>query len=223
MEVKRSGGVLSPSSTGNTKRRASRSLFSFAYKNTVHSMQEILPLFADYAIKQQNRTLATPCIESLDLIVEKGLEGKIRVDEEFNLEGYAYKVKFTDKLKEKQKIKRKKKGYSEISMETPVGQDENSTTSLSDIVAFKNWQDEMSLQQDVFESDVSAAIKSLKDIREELLVEEQVDIIQLIKSALEDSQIAISALRDICVKYAFIGEYVKTVLTSGLEVKYCFD
>lgn len=66
--------------------------------------------------------------------------------------------------------------------------------------------------------DCKIALSFILDLRDELLVEEGIDIVALLRRALSDTYDSdvVSTLRNLFENYEFIGDYVKTFLESAV-------
>lgn len=169
--------------------------------------ENVLNLFTSTVTKHKEVTYASEIIFS-------GIRGRIDLTQPFYLEAYEKAIEKNGSLAKNQK--KKKEFYIEF---------DASTDDFADIARNGGIQEDhlcIDDVQDAFEELVDSdelryAVEKIKNLNQDLLVVEEVDLIEALKLALQGIPQAIKEIRRICDFYPMISESVRTILSSGKD------
>ena len=169
--------------------------------------ENVLNLFTSTVNKHKEVTYASEIIFS-------GIRGRIDLTQPFYLEAYEKAIEKNGSLAKNQK--KKKEFYIEFDAST----DDFAETARNGGIQ----EDHLSIDevQDAFEElvdndELRYAVEKIKNLNQDLLVVEEVDLIEALKLALQGIPQAIKEIRRICDFYPTISESVRTILSSGKD------
>lgn len=189
--------------------------FSFGAENGITELPvNVVQLFTGLAENPEKE------LDYVSEIVDVGLRNRLDpVD--FNLWGYGYVIARNNK---RSSGKRGRKQLALIDSNPEVLADGVGVGCITDEMLSKQ---STAIVVDAYEeviksTEIDDAIKRIKQFSVELLIDEKVDLITAIKSAVRGIPEAVSELRRICEEYTTIGELVYTILDSGEPVDTIF-
>lgn len=202
-------------STG-TKAKLRGTLGGFSFMPKRYSFEEIMPLFKDLPARLE-RGNPVQCLEE---IVKAAMDGRIDLDSPFNLSGYEYKVLHNE---ERNKVSRRKGGKNKPAVYNidfmPSDEDGAAAGCMGvDQVSYAYYEQQKSAEDEIADlRDVMSAVDYIHLVRTDFMVYENVDIISLLKSALNGSASAesVKKLAFLTSKYKKFSENIKILLTSG--------
>lgn len=157
-------------------------------------------------------------------IIEAGLKGRIALNSEFNIDAYMNAIESNKKM-------RKFNNGKKIRSLNTVGQrTEDSPTWSSEVFGEdlpKLSNSSLSQVVDAYEQllnedELKFAIESINMLQEDFILEEKVDLLGLVKSALGGIPSSIKHLKELCEEHTILGENIKIVLESGREFNELF-
>lgn len=163
-------------------------------------------------------------VENVCEIVQKALEGKIDMNSEFKLKAYNETINMGKRRNAVQKMK-KETFIDFFSSDEDKYTNEVTGGVTIDVVSFQ--ADTMSEAKSDYDcildnAELISAINNIKALNEDFIVEYQVDLISLIKKAVQGIPQAVVKLREICEEVSCVGEQVKIILSSGVSISECF-
>lgn len=187
--------------------------FSFGSSMGVDEIpQRVLSLFSSYVGAEKQLQYASE-------IVFAGIQGRINLDKEFNLEGYTKAIEHNKNL---YKHNRKKK---ESFIDSGSSSDDYNTVIQEGGIQADRLQIEE--VKDAFEEliehdELRYAVSAIKKVNAEFIVVEELDLIEAIRMALKGIPQALKDVQRICEFYPKVAENIKTVLSSGFEFEAIF-
>lgn len=155
-------------------------------------------------------------------VMKAAKEGRINMDSSFCLEAYCGKIKSN---LEKNAIQKAKKVTFLDTSANPEDDMEKGVAgagfgvSVNKIIKLESSFDKIDESEDLVH-----AINQIKRVQEDILAEEGIDILFLIKRAASGVPQAVQKLRQFCEDYELLAEQVKVILTSGRPVdSLCFN
>lgn len=183
---------------------------AFAYNTKVSD--EVWCLFSSMA------DTPSKSVPYVDEILNASFKGKIALNRTFNLEGYCYTVRENLKMKAGQKAQKELFLFESDSDEEYEGSSRNGGVSTN---RFDKLEDGFNELED--DDELLSAIQSIKNIREDFLLDEGVDLVKLLKSATEFLPQAIEELKKVCEEFELIGEQIQIIIKSGVPIQKCFS
>lgn len=164
--------------------------------------EDVLHLFYNALNEGQN-------IEYVSEIVFAGMDGRIALDKYFNLQAYIYAIEQNGGLANS------RKGKKFISLDTTrwSADDDNEGVLSEERLVIEEVESEIDKLLD--DDELVYAIRAIKGLNNDLLITEGVNLISLMKTALNGIPKAIAELRRICDFYPSISESVQVVLGCG--------
>ncbi len=152
-------------------------------------------------------------------IISTYLNGSLREREKFNLKGYAYGIKKKEQLNY-DKRKNKLLFLDDNSFDDNGGKGTAGYTMSTDLVV----QNQTTVEEyaDVFDEllnsyELRYAVETIEELKEDIFIEENIDIIECVRQAMRGLPSAVQALKGICAEYELLGEQIKLVLASGVS------
>ena len=185
---------------------------SFGVSNGV----DVLPEEVSLLFKEMATDGKSP-VECADEIIRAGLEGRINLNVPFNLRGYEYTIKCTERMKKEQnKFKTLYIDFENDKENTQRG----SGLYNADYVS----QNCINKMHDAYEeiadsAELQSAIATIKSLNSDFIIEYDVDLVSLIKRAVGGFPEAREKLANVCKEFELVGEQVKLILSSGFEVE----
>lgn len=187
--------------------------FSFGSSMGVDEIpQKVLSLFSTHvgAGKQ---------IQYASEIIFAGIQGRINLDREFNLEGYIKAIEHNTNLYKNNR--KKKESFIDNS---------SSSDDYMDVVkegGIKADHIQLDEVRDAFEElvehdELRYAVSAIKKVNAEFIVVEELDLIEAIRMALKGIPQALADVQRICEFYPRVAENIKTILSSGFEFEAIF-
>jgi hypothetical protein len=178
--------------------------------------QEVLGLFTSLVDCPEKQ------IQYASEIISAGLQQNIRLDGSFNIDAYEAAIRKNETLG---KESRRKK---ELFLDNSDNSDDwNETASSGGIKAdvasahaalqMKDMYEEL-----ILEDELQYAIASIKEMRNELLVDAKLDIIKTIQQALKCIPESVEAIKKVCEDYDVVAEQIQVILGSGVEFDVMF-
>ena len=183
---------------------------AFAYDKKV--ADEVWCLFSSMA------DMPSKSVPYVDEILNASFKGKIALNRTFNLEGYCYTVRENLKMKAGQKAQKELFLFESDSDEEYEGSSRNGGVSTN---RFDKLEDGFNELED--DDELLSAIQSIKNIREDFLLDEGVDLVKLLKSATEFLPQAVEELKKVCEEFELIGEQIQIIIKSGVSIQKCFS
>ena len=187
--------------------------FAYGIESGISKLPEdIMLLFTDMLTDKKP-------VDCVDEIITAALAGKINLNKSFNLRGYEYKVHENQKLVQAKKDKNNKyiddtdsanDDYSDVRRTGGITASEASANAINKM---KDAYDEV-----CDDAELKYAIETIKEINEDMIVEDGVDLIRLVKNALTGIPQAVKSLKDVCEEHSLVKEYVYIILNSGKDV-----
>lgn len=191
---------------------------AFAYQSEALE-DEVLRLFTDMMDKPSMN------VQYTQEIIDAARQGRINLNENFNLEGYCYRISQNLKMKDS-KHRAKETFYFEDDGLDDTQWGSNALqggVSMTEISAnrFNALAQGFEMLED--SEEFLCAVNTIKALREDFLVSEGVDLVMLIKHAMEFFPQAISKLKSICEEFELVGEQVEIILSSGKDISDYFE
>lgn len=173
-----------------------------------------------FAQMQENPNIE---VEHVMEIVDRAMEGAIDLTKKFNLYGYDYAVKTNRKRKQR------KNAAIETFIDFSGNKDEDTPETRGgvsiDVVSYQ--ADMLSEAKNEFEqlfdnAELKCAIESIKSLNDDFIVDYSVDLIALIKKAVQGIPQAVLKLKEVCEQMSCVAEQVKIILNSGVSIDECF-
>lgn len=183
---------------------------AFAYDSEVS--EEVWGLFSSMADEPEKS------VPYVDEIINAGIKGKIDFGRYFNLDGYCYTVEENLKMKAGQRAK--KESFIFDGDLTDDGGEAYTKKGGVNSNRFEALEDGFNKLED--DDELLSAIRSIKNVREDFLLDEGVDLVKLLKSATEFLPQAITDLKKLCEDFELLGEQIQVVLKSGVPIQKCF-
>lgn len=171
--------------------------------------------------QMQNSSMEIDCIEE---IVTRAIEGGIDLDREFNLPAYVAAIHRNSDRKSYRKLT--KETFIDFHGEREAAEDSSAMGGMSiDVVSYQ--ADALSEAKSEFEmlfdnEELMYAINTVKDLNNDFVVEYSIDLIGLIKKAVQGIPQAVVKLKEVCDSVEVVAEQVKIILSSGVSVDTCF-
>ena len=169
--------------------------------------ENVLNLFTDSVNKKKEISYASEIIFS-------GIQGRIDLNHTFHLDAYEKAIEKNGALA--QNNKKKKESYIEFGTSS---EDYDSVAQNGGIQ-----EDHLNIEnvQDAFEELIDSdelryAVSNIKNLNQDLILVEDVDLIEALKLALQGIPQAIKEIKRICEFYPIISESVQTILGSGKD------
>lgn len=157
----------------------------------------------------------TKSVEYVDEIIRAGLDGRIDLSSNFNLEGYCYRITSTYKGKVEPKSLKKIK-Y----LEDDTSDFEN-TAKSGGVLTNTIIKLETSFEEIENDSELMFAVDTIKRLQMDFLVQEGISLKKLITRAIEGVPQAVKKLKVVCEEFELVGEQIKVILLSGKAMEVC--
>lgn len=168
----------------------------------------------------------TKNIEYIWEIFESAKAGRINLDRPFNLAKYDAIIRRNGKLNTYRDMKEFGLKYIDFSRESLDRQDSKANGGITvDVVSYQ--ASVISDTVDDFEKlfiddELKDAVGYVNALNESFIVDEGIDVIFLLKKALDGIPDAVAKLRTLCEDFPLIGENIKIIISSGQEVATLF-
>ena len=195
--------------------------YSFGIKKNSIS-PEVLKLFHS-GINENGEMMQ---LNNAGIILQNGMEGGINLNRSFNLRGYDITVdQNTEMAKQKEKTKMVFLFDDSNDFESNVEDERAGGLSYNDLYSKMKSVSEIedAFEKVIDEEEVRFAIEQITLLRDDILAEEQVDVIDCIRQALKQVPSAVKRLKELCNDYELFGEMVEIVLGSGKMFNECFE
>lgn len=160
-------------------------------------------------------------IEFASEIVLSGLQGRIDLNSEFNIDAYEAAIRKNIRLGVESE--RKKKVYLDFSDGDDWDEVIASGGMKSDVASIHTVEQvQDAYEQLLLDEELEYAISTIKELQPILLVEEGIDFIYAMKQALKGIPDAIEAIKNICNEYEVVAEQVHSILSSGYTFEEIF-
>lgn len=143
-------------------------------------------------------------------IVNAALNGNIVVgeDEEFSLKGYTYGCRRNEKLS-------RKSGMKELHIVDSFTEDENEKVGFGDISERVLGELDTMLDEFLDDESFEQSIESLLGLRNEYLVRQGIDIVELVKNSLKNVQASVKLLSSLSRKDSRLRAILEGLLGTG--------
>ena len=158
---------------------------------------------------------------ALDIIL-RGLQGSIDFTKDFNID--AYEATIRHNLKMNKEGRKKKESYissddceedwDAVAMNGGIKMDVLSARAAEHM---RDAYDEL-IQEDA----LRFAVETINSLREDLLIEERMDIVVVIKQALKCIPESVKMLKRVCSEYSVLAEQIQVILESGVDLDMLF-
>lgn len=171
-------------------------LHSLSYQPKLLSLDIMYHLFKDLPdCKDFDSSIET---------IEAAMNGRINLEEEFNLAGYDHVIKANQTMN-------KSKDAGEMVF---LDDCENENVYTDAVLLNCTPVDEY---EELLEKDeLQYSVKKLLSLSSQFIVEEGIDFICTIRIALDGIPHAIKCLRKLCEDYSFLGQHIQVILASGV-------
>lgn len=161
-------------------------------------------------------------VEFTEEIINAGLEGRIDFTKVFNLDAYEFTVRNNEKMNtEKRRAKEVFIDYSSTETEKESSlRNGGITMDAVAVSAVEKLSD--AFEEVVDSSELSYAIETIKSLNDDFIIENGVNLISVIKKAVEGFPQAKATLKRVCEEYSIVSEQVHIILKSGRDVNSCF-
>lgn len=152
-------------------------------------------------------------------IVRAGLLGRIDLGSPFHLEAYCKTVESNLALAEFTESKKL------LHFKNGVDSDGNEIKSWGTVSLEK--ASLVARMEDKFEvilnsEELDFAVRQISSLNEEFIINEGINVVEVLKNAVRGIPSAVEKLKYICANFLELAEYVKTILSSGVDVADCF-
>lgn len=152
-------------------------------------------------------------IDCASEIIDNALQGRIRLDQEFNIKGYEHTIKKNNKLS----LEARKKKFSYLDTSDNGDDFEEVACSggikLSRLETDNNIQD--AFEQIILDDELAYAVSTIIELDEQLQEEEDIFILKVIEQALKGIPTATEKVVEICNKYKVVAEQINIILSSN--------
>lgn len=192
--------------------------FSFGfYHGQSEVPDEVLGLFTDLV---QNPGKAGENFEGASEIVMAGMLGRINFDREFNIGAYNAAVHRNNRMNTEGEVKRK------------LALDFDSDSEEREVAYGLVWVDYATTHsaeqlRDAYEElldedELHYAISTIIDLQPMLLVEEEIDLLEVLKQSLKFIPDAVATVKRICKDYVVVADQIRIILSSGKSFEELF-
>ena len=162
-------------------------------------------------------------------IIEAGLKGRIALNSEFNIDAYMNAIESNTRLR-KHNDGKKVRSFNSVGQRnddsstyyTEVFEEDIAKLYNTDVVSSSLNKVVDAYEQLLNEDELKFAIESINMLQEDFILEEKVDLLGLVKSALGGIPSSIKHLKELCEEHTILGENIKIVLESGREFNELF-
>ena len=192
---------------------------SFSYGNFLGVNElpdEILGLFVSL-VDNPNKKL-----EFTSEIVFNGLQGRIDLSREFNIDAYETTIRKNQVLGNEGKKKK------ELYIDMSGGSDDWDEVTCSGGIKLDQVNDRVvdkildAFEQLLLDDELQYAVDTIKALNDDLMLEESIDLIYALKQSVKGIPEAIKSVKEVCENNGLVSELVMTVLNSGYEVSQIF-
>lgn len=194
-------------------------LMSFSYGNFLGVNElpdEILGLFVSL-VDNPNKKL-----EFTSEIVFNGLQGRIDLSREFNIDAYETTIRKNQVLGKEGKKKK------ELYIDMSGSSDDWDEVTCSGGIKLDQVNDRVvdkiqdAYEQLLLDDELQYAVDTIKALNDDLMLEESIDLIYALKQSVKGIPEAIKSVKEVCENNGLVSELVMTVLNSGYEVSQIF-
>ena len=192
---------------------------SFSYGNFLGVNElpdEILGLFVSL-VDNPNKKL-----EFTSEIVFNGLQGRIDLRREFNIDAYETSIRKNQVLGKEGKKKK------ELYIDMSGSSDDWDEVTCSGGIKLDQVNDRVvdkiqdAYEQLLLDDELQYAVDTIKALNDDLMLEESIDLIYALKQSVKGIPEAIKSVKEVCENNGLVSELVMTVLNSGYEVSQIF-
>lgn len=192
---------------------------SFSYGNFLGVNElpdEILGLFVSL-VDNPNKKL-----EFTSEIVFNGLQGRIDLSREFNIDAYETTIRKNQVLGKEGKKKK------ELYIDMSGSSDDWDEVTCSGGIKLDQVNDRVvdkiqdAYEQLLLDDELQYAVDTIKALNDDLMLEESIDLIYALKQSVKGIPEAIKSVKEVCENNGLVSELVMTVLNSGYEVSQIF-
>lgn len=194
---------------------------AFCYNEGTSLDESILRLFTDMA------DTPTKNVEYVQEIIDAAQQGRVNLNSDFNLAGYCYKISQNTMLKANSRKKKETFYFEDDGIdESDWGKySKQGGISMTEVTVQSKRFNALEQGFEALEDDSEFldAINTIKNLRDDFLVNEGVDLIMLIKQALKYFPQAIKELKKICTEFELVGEQIKIILSSEKDIEHYLE
>ena len=190
---------------------------AFSYQETLSN--DVLRLFTGM-LENPNKP-----VEYTQEIIDAARQGRIDLESNFNLEGYCYKISQNLQLKAGQHKKKETFYFEDDGIDDSQWGKlaKQGGVSMTEVSAQRFNALEQGFESLEDDEEFTCAVETIKSLREDFLISEGVDLVLLIKHAMEFFPQAITKLKNICEEFELVGEQIQIILSSGKDLNDYFE
>ena len=175
---------------------------------------DVLYLFKDLVINPEKK------IEFASEIVVSGLQGRINLKKDFNIDAFEYAIKHNTYLN----IERKKKKESYINFDSEDWDESAIRGGIQDSQLNSKAVEKMAdaFEELIMDDSLRYAVETIKSLNNDLIVEENINFIEVLKQAVDFVPSAVEMVKYICDKYKVISDMAYEILNSGKPIDELF-
>ena len=176
--------------------------------------EDVLYLFKDLVVNPDKK------IEFASEIVVSGLQGHINLNKDFNIDAFEYAIKHNTFLNKERK--KKKESYIEFDSEDWEDSATHGGIQESQINGKAVQKMADAFEEIIADDSLRYAVETIKSLNNDLIVEENIDFIEVLKQAVDFVPSAVEMVKYICDKYKVISDIAYEILNSGRPIDELF-
>lgn len=176
--------------------------------------EDVLYLFKDLVVNPDKK------IEFASEIVVSGLQGRINLNKDFNIDAFEYAIKHNTFLNKERK--KKKESYIEFDSEDWEDSATRGGIQESQINGKAVQKMADAFEEIIADDSLRYAVETIKSLNNDLIVEENIDFIEVLKQAVDFVPSAVEMVKYICDKYKVISDIAYEILNSGRPIDELF-
>ncbi len=194
---------------------------AFCYNEGTNLNEDVLRLFTDMV------DAPTKNVEYVQEIIDAAQQVRVNLEKDFNLAGYCYKISQNTMLKANSRKKKETFYFEDDGMDDSDWSkySKQGGISLTEATVRSTRFNDLAQGFEALEDDSEFldAINTIKNLRDDFLINEGVDLIMLIKQALKYFPQAIDELKKICEDFELVGEQIKIILSSKKDIEHYLE
>lgn len=150
-------------------------------------------------------------------IIRAGLEGRIETNAPFYLDAYCRSIETNTRMAEYSRVKKvlscvDTDGSNDREFDaTPYG-----TVSLSKVSLVAKMED--AFDKLVDDDELMYALRQVRDLNDSFIVNYSVNVVDTLKYAIRGIPSAVSKLKELCSEFSELSEYIRIILSSGIDL-----
>ena len=148
------------------------------------------------------------------------MQGRINLNKDFNIDAFEYAIKHNTFLNKERK--KKKESYIEFDSEDWEDSATHGGIQESQINGKAVQKMADAFEEIIADDSLRYAVETIKSLNNDLIVEENIDFIEVLKQAVDFVPSAVEMVKYICGKYKVISDIAYEILNSGRPIDELF-